>query len=61
MIKLFCSHKRTTFPMKIKDRTYICCLECGKEFEYSWEEMRIVYETKQVSISFSEKFSSVSK
>ena len=22
-------------------RTYVVCLECGKEFPYNWSEMRI--------------------
>jgi len=50
---LFCAHRRTTFPMTsrprhasstvpIGKRTYVICLDCGKEFSYNWEEMRIV-------------------
>lgn len=35
-----CSHKRTTFPRTRAGRTYIVCLTCGKECEYSWQEMR---------------------
>jgi hypothetical protein len=41
-----CSHVRTTFPMRPKSSlenrqgTYIVCLDCGKEFEYNWKEMR---------------------
>jgi hypothetical protein len=50
---LFCSHRRTTFPMTVwrspyassaarfGKRTYVICLDCGKEFSYNWEEMRI--------------------
>lgn len=48
---LGCSHKRTTFPLTpslksrlsdgARSRTYIVCLNCGKEFEYNWKEMRI--------------------
>ena len=26
----------------IGKRTYVICLDCGKEFSYNWEEMRIV-------------------
>ncbi|MDQ6679109.1 MAG: hypothetical protein M3Z09_17635 [Acidobacteriota bacterium] len=22
-------------------RTYVACLDCGKEFDYSWDEMRV--------------------
>ena len=39
-----CSHKRTTFPLTLngnRKRTYVACLECGKEFNYNWEEMHI--------------------
>lgn len=44
-----CTHRRTSFPISPRsDRgprpyaTYVVCLECGKEFPYSWEEMRII-------------------
>ncbi len=43
-----CSHSRTTFPLtpgqkKAAPRggTYVVCLDCGKEFAYDWEGMRI--------------------
>lgn len=46
-----CAHNRTTFPItpsrrsKIVDSsrksTYVVCLDCGKEFDYNWKEMRI--------------------
>lgn len=47
-----CLHKSTTFPMTSKrgqwrsnavgqTGTYVVCLDCGKEFAYDWEEMRI--------------------
>jgi hypothetical protein len=46
-----CSHKRTTFPITPSRRsqlsgdsrrgTYVACLDCGKEFDYSWKEMRV--------------------
>jgi hypothetical protein len=47
-----CSHKRTTFPMTPARRTqmspetarrgtYVVCLDCGKEFDYNWKEMKI--------------------
>lgn len=37
-----CMHKNTTFPQTNEQGTYVACLECGKEFGYDWEEMRIV-------------------
>jgi hypothetical protein len=43
-----CSHRRTTFPMTPVDKTgatkggmYVVCLECGKQFTYDWDHMRI--------------------
>jgi hypothetical protein len=48
-----CSHKRTTFPItptrrsqvssdgQRKKATYVVCLDCGKEFDYNWKEMRL--------------------
>lgn len=42
-----CSHKRTTFPLSRRKHgilcaPYIVCLECGREFPYDWEEMKVV-------------------
>lgn len=49
-----CSHQRTTFPITPKRRNagfsapaatrtnaYVVCLDCGKEFAYDWQSMRI--------------------
>ena len=49
-----CSHQRTTFPMTpgrknagpvvlgaTRQGTYVVCLDCGKEFAYNWNEMRV--------------------
>jgi RNase P subunit RPR2 len=46
-----CLHKRTTFPMSSKrgqhrspaerSGVYVVCLDCGKEFAYDWNKMRI--------------------
>ena len=51
---LGCSHHRTTFPLTparkngapqapgaTRNGTYIVCLDCGREFDYSWKEMRV--------------------
>jgi len=47
-----CQHRRTTFPLtpartkgahpndKHAD-TYVVCLDCGKQFIYDWEKMRL--------------------
>jgi hypothetical protein len=47
-----CSHQRTTFPLTparkaaypapvTHNGTYVVCLDCGKEFAYNWDEMRV--------------------
>ena len=49
-----CSHRNTTFPLTPQRKstgfqaptaarmgTYVTCLDCGKELDYNWEEMRI--------------------
>ena len=45
LIQVFvgCSHQRTTFPITPtpgSNQTYVSCLDCGREFEYDWAEMR---------------------
>jgi hypothetical protein len=48
-----CAHDRCTFPISVKPGrhrpeaakvtgVYVVCLDCGKEFAYSWDEMRVV-------------------
>ena len=44
-----CSHSNYTFPITLRrgrsgasPRTYVVCLDCGKEFAYVWKEMRMV-------------------
>ena len=48
-----CAHQRMTFPISpgrnLKSRPaaahrhgmYVVCLDCGQEFSYDWDEMRI--------------------
>jgi hypothetical protein len=49
-----CSHRRTTFPLTpgrknagfsaagaTRNGTYVVCLDCGKEFAYNWNLMRV--------------------
>jgi len=50
---LGCSHRRTTFPLTrgrklagahataARNRTYVVCLDCGKEFDYDWSSMSV--------------------
>ena len=46
-----CAHKHTSFPITLRlrrdgtgmaARTYVVCLDCGREFPYSWEEMKML-------------------
>lgn len=40
-----CGHDRTTFPLTPKrgggKGAYVACLDCGREFPYNWQEMRM--------------------
>ena len=51
-----CSHRNTSrvftipSPRRRGKRTYIVCLDCGKEFAYSLAEMRIVKRSKVESL-----------
>jgi hypothetical protein len=48
-----CTHRKTTFPITphhklassmaetASNSTYVVCLDCGKEFRYDWQEMRL--------------------
>lgn len=53
-----CSHKNTSFPitlpknarqLAIPSRTYIVCLECGRELPYSWDKMRVMKRREQAA------------
>jgi hypothetical protein len=48
-----CAHKHCSFPITVRGKlrrseaasvtgTYVVCLDCGKEFAYDWQEMRMV-------------------
>ncbi len=48
-----CSHKRCSFPITVRGKqrrspaasltgTYVVCLDCGHEFAYDWNEMKLV-------------------
>jgi hypothetical protein len=49
-----CSHKRTSFPITpgragagiARGGTYVACLDCGKEFAYDWNTMRVGEQVK---------------
>ena len=48
-----CRHSRYSFPVTMRGAarrslaasltgTYVACLECGKEFPYDWQEMKVI-------------------
>jgi hypothetical protein len=48
-----CRHARYSFPITVRagsrrsaasqrTGTYVACLDCGREFPYDWQEMKIV-------------------
>jgi hypothetical protein len=48
-----CRHARYSFPITVRagargqtagqrKGTYVACLDCGREFRYDWQEMKIV-------------------
>lgn len=34
-----CRHPRETRPITLHGRTYTCCLECGHERPFSWDDL----------------------
>jgi hypothetical protein len=55
LIDLFfgCRHSRYSFPVTIRGKarrpqaaaltgTYVACLDCGREFPYDWQEMKVI-------------------
>jgi len=52
-----CWHSHYSFPITVRKGqrrsraaqvtgTYVVCLDCGKEFPYDWQEMRVVSEAE---------------
>ena len=35
-----CMHPNQTFPQTRSGQTTVCCLDCGAEFEYDWNNGR---------------------
>ena len=59
-----CSHQRCSFPITVKGKlrrspaalitgTYVLCLDCGREFPYDWNEMKMVPSKPQNSPALS--------
>lgn len=53
-----CWHNHYSFPITVRagarrtkaaslTGTYVVCLDCGKEFPYDWQEMKVVDSTTQ--------------
>lgn len=53
-----CWHKNYSFPITVRSGarrskaasltgTYVVCLDCGKEFAYDWQEMKVVDSAEQ--------------
>jgi hypothetical protein len=53
-----CWHSRYSFPVTVRKGTrrpeaaaltgtYVACLDCGREFPYDWQEMRVITSPEQ--------------
>jgi len=52
-----CSHKNLSFPITIRGQhrsgpvatrtTYVVCLDCGHEFPYDWNQMKVVRDDRR--------------
>jgi hypothetical protein len=53
-----CRHSHYSFPVTIRRAarrpqaaaltgTYVACLDCGKEFPYDWQEMKVIISPEQ--------------
>jgi hypothetical protein len=64
-----CRHTRYSFPVTIRGTarrpqagaltgTYVACLDCGREFPYDWQEMKVITssaETRQYRAAIATK------
>jgi hypothetical protein len=55
-----CRHSRCSFPVTIRGvarrpqaaaltGTYVACLDCGREFPYDWQEMKVITSSSERS------------
>ncbi len=53
-----CRHSHYSFPVTVRRMarrpqaaaltgTYVACLDCGKEFPYDWQEMKVITSPEQ--------------
>jgi hypothetical protein len=63
-----CRHTRYSFPVTVRRTTrpqagaltgtYVACLDCGREFPYDWQEMKVIHssaEKRQYTASLASK------
>ena len=64
-----CRHSRYSFPVTLRGKarrpqagaltgTYVACLDCGREFPYDWQEMKVITssaETRQYRAALATK------
>ena len=57
-----CLHTNYSFPRTVKSGqrrpeaaaitgTYVVCLDCGKEFAYDWQQMKVIFSSKPKPVS----------
>jgi hypothetical protein len=55
-----CSHQHCSFPITVRGKlrrtaaasvtgTYVVCLDCGQEFPYDWNQMKMVQVTPETA------------
>ena len=55
-----CSHKHCSFPITVRGKarrtaaasltgTYVVCLDCGHEFPYDWNQMKMIRSRPETS------------
>ena len=59
-----CSHKKLSFPITVRGvrrrsqaasvtGTYVVCLDCGHEFPYDWNQMKVLRENSSSGVPVS--------
>ena len=67
-----CWHRNYSFPITTRNSkhrseaaavtgTYVVCLDCGKEFPYSWQEMKVISMPRESQSAIAETAESYSK
>ena len=56
-----CNHQKLSFPITVRGArrrtpaasttgTYVVCLDCGQEFPYDWNEMKVVRKASSTAV-----------